>query len=265
MSTQQQKLLKILLIGDSCADKYHYGVCERLSPEAPVPVFKLIKTETKPGMILNVANNLSSFDIKVDLIASPAIQITKERFIDLKSKNHILRLDTGEADEMKPVDTTVITEDMIKKYDAVGVVDYNKGFVSEESIGYISWRCGNVGVPLFIDSKKKNLGIFEHSILKINEAEHKAATSLPHNCELIITCGEKGALYNDVLYETKPVEMHDVCGAGDTFFAALMYKHLLTTNIPESIEFANKCARITVTKTGVYALTSEDIKNVNLC
>ena len=35
---QQQKQLKVLLIGDSCTDEYVYGSCERLNPEAPVPI-----------------------------------------------------------------------------------------------------------------------------------------------------------------------------------------------------------------------------------
>ena len=37
-TSQRQKSLKILLIGESCLDEYHYGECRRLSPEAPVPV-----------------------------------------------------------------------------------------------------------------------------------------------------------------------------------------------------------------------------------
>ena len=54
MDDQQQKLSKILVIGDSCLDKYHYGSCERMSPEAPVPILKITRTETRPGMVLNV-------------------------------------------------------------------------------------------------------------------------------------------------------------------------------------------------------------------
>ena len=36
----QQKQFKVLLIGDSCTDEYVYGTCERLNPEAPVPILK---------------------------------------------------------------------------------------------------------------------------------------------------------------------------------------------------------------------------------
>jgi len=265
MDIQQPKQFKVLLIGDSCIDKYHYGTCERLSPEAPVPIFKLVRTEEKAGMVLNVANNLSSFKLEVTVLTNENSQITKERFIDIKSKNHLLRLDTGEAQKVDMISVDMISEDFLKQYDAVGIVDYDKGFIREENAGLIVWRCANVKIPLFVDSKKKNLNSFEHSILKINEAEFESAQKLPNNCELIITHGHLGAFYNKKLYKTEPVEMHDVCGAGDTFFAALIYQYLLTKELPLSIEFANKCARITVTKTGVYSLSEEDIKNVNLC
>ena len=36
----QQKQFKVLLIGDSCTDEYVYGICERLNPEAPVPILE---------------------------------------------------------------------------------------------------------------------------------------------------------------------------------------------------------------------------------
>ena len=31
--------MKILVIGDSCHDVFVYGKCDRICPEAPVPVF----------------------------------------------------------------------------------------------------------------------------------------------------------------------------------------------------------------------------------
>ena len=43
-TTQQPTSLRVLLIGESCIDEYHYGECRRLSPEAPVPVLDYTKT-----------------------------------------------------------------------------------------------------------------------------------------------------------------------------------------------------------------------------
>ena len=47
MDTQQQKKFNILLVGDNCIDCYQYGTIDRISPEAPVPVFKFSRQETK--------------------------------------------------------------------------------------------------------------------------------------------------------------------------------------------------------------------------
>lgn len=261
MDTQQPKLLNVLVVGDSCVDVYHYGTCDRLSPEAPVPVLKLSHTKRKEGMALNVKRNLESFDINVDILTNRQT-ITKERYIDIKSKNHLLRFDTGETCKLQPLTTQEAHQIKFELYDAIAIVDYNKGFIDHSVSKYISTKCKEYNIPLFIDSKKNDLSIFEHSIIKINALEASKATSYPKEHDLIITQGDKGAYYNNVLYESKPVEVHDVCGAGDTFFASLIFNFLLTKSLTKAIKFANKCARMTVRKSGVYALTKEDIQDV---
>ena len=61
MDTQQLKLFKVLLIGDSCIDKYHYGTCDRISPEAPVPILNFKETTT-PTADTNYAKIYSKAD-----------------------------------------------------------------------------------------------------------------------------------------------------------------------------------------------------------
>ena len=264
MDTQQPKSLKVLLIGDSCTDIYHYGSCARLSPEAPVPVLKLSRSEEKPGMALNVKKNLESFSIVVDCLTNDR-SITKERFIDIKSKNHLLRFDTGEDTALPPLSSEKITSVDFSRYDAAIVVDYNKGFLNEENTKLLSKLCHQHDLLFFIDSKKTNLKSYNHSIIKINELENSLVSGFPSEYVLIVTAGEKGAYYQNKWIKSQAVGIYDVCGAGDTFFAALIYKYLLTKNFMDSIKFANNCARITVMKSGVYALNEDDIKNANLC
>ena len=84
MDIQQQKKFKILLIGDSCKDEYHYGRSHRLSPEAPVPVLNFKNTIVKPGMAANVRENLLAFDCDVDFITNKE-EIVKSRYIDQRS------------------------------------------------------------------------------------------------------------------------------------------------------------------------------------
>ena len=85
--TQQPRSLRILLIGDSCMDHYHYGVCERMNPEAPVPIFKVLKTEKNGGMAYNVKSNLEGLGLEVHLITNDE-EIVKVRHIDQKSRQH---------------------------------------------------------------------------------------------------------------------------------------------------------------------------------
>jgi sugar/nucleoside kinase (ribokinase family) len=62
------------------------------------------------------------------------------------------------------------------------------------------------------------------------------------------------------VYTPPKVEVSDVCGAGDTFLAALTYGYLCTNSIENAIEFANRAASITVQHLGVYAPTLKDME-----
>ena len=50
----------VLVVGDSCTDIFIYGDINRLSPEAPVPVFNPIKRVKNGGMSKNVVANLKA-------------------------------------------------------------------------------------------------------------------------------------------------------------------------------------------------------------
>jgi D-beta-D-heptose 7-phosphate kinase/D-beta-D-heptose 1-phosphate adenosyltransferase len=96
-------------------------------------------------------------------------------------------------------------------------------------------------------------------IVKINQKEFDDATSYP-NEHLITTLGDLGASYKGNLYKTKHVEVYDVCGAGDTFFSALVYRYLQTKSIEDSIIYANVASSITVRHTGVYSPSLKEIE-----
>jgi len=50
-------MIKILVFGELCTDKYVYGNVERLSPEAPVPILKPTTIIENYGMAGNVVEN----------------------------------------------------------------------------------------------------------------------------------------------------------------------------------------------------------------
>ena len=233
----------------SCTDEYVYGVCERLNPEAPVPILKFNKKETKKGMAWNVRENLMSFGIEVFIITNEE-SITKTRYIDERYNQQFLRVDNEPL--LKPMDYELPEE----KFDALVISDYDKGFLSTEKVfELVEWFDG----PVFIDSKKTTLP--GDAYIKINEEEFKKITH--YNPEtLIVTKGGKGAEYNGKLYEGEKVKVYDVVGAGDTFLSALVYFYLLYGTIEKAIPYANKASAIAVQNFGTYVLTENDVKDL---
>jgi len=258
MSIQPQTLSNVLLIGESCYDVYHYGSCDRISPEAPVPVFKEIKTETRVGMAGNVFHNLEAFELKVDFITDSQ-QIEKHRYIDQRFNQHLLRVDKNET---YMIETYKFNDKDLTNKDIVVISDYNKGFLLPDECNKLAEYCKSHNIPVFVDSKKTDLSCFEGCILKINEKENETAKKLPTTYELIITLGAKGCKYKGNIHPTEQVEVFDVCGAGDVFLAALTSSYLESQDLNSAIDFANRCASYSVTKFGTYVLTEKDIDDL---
>lgn len=249
MDTQRHKSFKVLLIGDSCIDKYVYGQVKRLNPEAPVPILNYTKTETRHGMVWNVYNNLKSFGLEVYMLTNKE-KITKTRYIDEKSNQQILRVD--EEVLCSPMDYDIPNE----KYDAVVISDYDKGFITNKILFDVTYssKC-----PVFIDTKKTILPEY-NCYVKINDVEYSKLNKKYNN--LIVTHGEKGAEYDGVMYPGEKVNVYDVVGAGDTFLSALTFGYLKYGIIEKAIPFANKASAIAVSNPGTYVLTEEDVKNL---
>ena len=254
MDTQQQERFKILLIGDACDDTYTYGYVNRISPEAPVPIFEPHYTINHDGMAGNVRKNLEALGCAVTFLHGDASK--KNRLIDHRTKQQLLRIDHDT--ESKPLNDFKL--EYLKNIDAIVISDYNKGFVSYDLIRLLTTAF--TPKPIFIDTKKTDLARLEGCYVKINKLEQSRATSyLPKIDHLIVTHGDQGAEWNGWVYPAEIAgDVTDVCGAGDTFLAALAYKFLETRHMPEAIKFANKAAAITVKHIGVYAPRLEEIE-----
>lgn len=253
--SQQQKSSKILLIGDSCYDIYHYGDVNRISPEAPIPIFDYVYQEKKVGMASNVYENLKALGADVHIVTS--FMENKRRYIDRRSGQQVLRVD-------ERLSNNNITEEMLPSlsdYDAIVISDYDKGFLTYKDVKTIA---KNFPGPIYMDTKKTDLVSFRNIIFKINETEYNKLVSEPAN--LIVTSGGKCVTWNSpkqvqMKFFPPKVEIHDVCGAGDTFLAALVFEHLRSGDMNSAICFAMKAAALTIQKIGVYAPRLEEIEN----
>jgi bifunctional ADP-heptose synthase (sugar kinase/adenylyltransferase) len=260
---QLARQYKVLLIGDSCADEWVYGDCDRLSPEAPVPVLVQNGIDTAPGMAGNVKQNLESLGITVNFVTNNEA-LKKTRYIDSKSNQQIVRVDT--EPDVKPLHPSQLQMALLHDtYDAIIISDYNKGFLPDtETIKYIAGRYPNIKV--FVDTKKTKLPVeFSNVIYKINQREFEALDpdSIPNRENMIVTLGGDGAVWNKKKFPCNDlVRTFDVTGAGDTFLAALVFYYIQLPYMEESIAFANKAAAVAVQNPGTYTLRMDDVDRI---
>ncbi|MBU0751569.1 MAG: D-glycero-beta-D-manno-heptose-7-phosphate kinase [Gammaproteobacteria bacterium] len=60
---------RVLVVGDVMLDRYWFGDVSRISPEAPVPVVKVERTEERPGGAANVARNCAALGAQTALLS----------------------------------------------------------------------------------------------------------------------------------------------------------------------------------------------------
>lgn len=59
---------RVLVVGDAMLDRYWYGAVDRISPEAPVPVVRVTRTEERIGAAANVAYNIVTLGAQASLL-----------------------------------------------------------------------------------------------------------------------------------------------------------------------------------------------------
>mgnify|MGYP006266272121 CR=1 FL=1 len=245
--------MKALVIGDTCIDEYRYGFITRINPEAPVPLLDIVKVETKKGMAYNVAMNLKGFGVDVDISIPYGNVATKTRYVDIKTNRILMRAD-------KDVECEPYKHRNYEPYDFIVISDYNKGYLSYDSILQIRDRFDG---PVYLDTKKSDLSQFQNIFIKINQNEFNKAISFPNKKYLVVTNGSYGCFHDDEHYPAVETEIVDVCGAGDTFLAVMAVFHANTDEMPFALIKANKFAAIACQHFGVYAITEKDVECVS--
>jgi rfaE bifunctional protein kinase chain/domain len=69
ISRESVKRARLLVVGDVMLDRYWFGEVERISPEAPVPVVKVGRTEERLGGAANVARNIVAVGAAAGLLS----------------------------------------------------------------------------------------------------------------------------------------------------------------------------------------------------
>lgn len=183
---QQFSDTRVLVVGDVMMDVYLFGVTNRISPEAPVPIVELRNEELRLGGAANVAVNLKALGAKVMLcsvvgddseayemealldeqeLSNSYLYRSKKRITTKKTRiisrnQQMLRFDHEHTNPLGPVETEGLLEKikvaLAKKPDVVILQDYNKGVLTEEVIQFVIARCHELNIPVAVDPKKAN-------------------------------------------------------------------------------------------------------------
>lgn len=188
--------LTCLIIGDVMVDAYIWGGVNRISPEAPVPIFEAKKRENRLGGAANVALNVQSLGAKPILcgligndikgrvfedvlrkhnLSDEGIIKSKDRITTCKtriisSSHHMLRVDEEEIDDISAKDSKDLVDRVTsivnnQNIDVVIFEDYDKGLLQENNIKEIVDFLNSKGIPSCVDPKKNNFSNYKNTSL----------------------------------------------------------------------------------------------------
>ena len=203
------KKINILCVGDIMMDHYIFGKIERMSPEAPIPIFLNQSEKFEIGGAGNVAKNITSFGAKVNLLTPTGNDPTSKKIVDLVKKNKKISLFQIKSDkyhtpiksryitDLKQViridderkkflfsqtifkKTEILFEKLLKKSDLVILSDYDKGFLSNSLIKVIIKKSNDNKKIVIVDPKKKNFKVYSNAdIITPNLKEITQASKL---------------------------------------------------------------------------------------
>jgi D-beta-D-heptose 7-phosphate kinase / D-beta-D-heptose 1-phosphate adenosyltransferase len=180
---------RVLVVGDCMLDTYSFGEVNRISPEAPVPVFLEGRTESKAGGAANVALNLSGLGLNVSLFGAWAQDeagkklenvlvlnevndflsfehcLTTEKHRVVARGQQMLRIDRELAFEWGEESLNLLESELqrLNGIELVVVSDYNKGFISSIFMDTLRTYCKRKKISFITDPKVKDWSIYRES------------------------------------------------------------------------------------------------------
>ena len=197
----------VLVVGDVMLDRFAYGVVERISPEAPVPILKLDHETVSLGGAGNVARNVASLGGKAVLVGAigddaAGSLIGESRYPGMDARfvraenyptcvktrfacagQHILRV----GSERTGLDETALGRirstvmNLLHGADSMVLSDYAKGVLTPDTVETLIRAARAVRVPVIVDPKSADLSIYRHAdVVTPNASEATIATG--HDC-----------------------------------------------------------------------------------
>jgi len=199
---------KILVIGDLMIDHYLWGECERISPEAPIPIVNIDDENTVLGGAGNVVNNLVALGAQTDIlsvigdcdianelgtllsninVSTNHLVKEKGRLSSKKSRiiashQQVIRYDReSDYDISEKSQQTLFDQykKILKQYDIVLLSDYGKGVLTDSLTRDLIQEANNLGIKVLVDPK--GINYFKYSgayLLTPNKKEASLATNI---------------------------------------------------------------------------------------
>ena len=189
---------QVVVAGDVMLDQYLFGATSRISPEAPVPVVHVQKTDDRPGGAANVAVNLASLGVKTRLIGvvgNDAAANTLEKLLSaygidcdfahvsdrptitktrVQSRGQqLIRLDQENAAELQDRAVADAVAAAAAGAGAVVLSDYGKGALTD--VRRMIELCRDAEVPVLVDPKGRDFEKYRGAtLLTPNQGEFEA-------------------------------------------------------------------------------------------
>lgn len=196
--------VSVLVLGDVMLDIYYYGEVKRISPEAPVPITRVLSEKKTLGGAANVAHNLALLGAKVSMAgvigADEHGKILARKFQELNAdagglvvtdspttakiriigaNQQMLRLDFEDVkppkEEFSNKIKDYIADSVSDGIDAIIISDYAKGVVTENISNYAIKTASDAGIPVIVDpkgvqwEKYKNADFITPNLKELNE------------------------------------------------------------------------------------------------
>jgi D-glycero-beta-D-manno-heptose-7-phosphate kinase len=196
MKLPDTRSARVLVVGDVMLDRYWFGEVSRISPEAPVPVVKVERSEERPGGAANVARNIAALDARAILLSvvgadeagQSLARLLGESSIDaslhedaqlnttvklrvLGRQQQLLRIDFENAPTHEVLQTKLAEyQQRIAACDVVILSDYGKGGLTH--IAEMIRLAREHGKPVLVDPKGDDYARYAGaSIITPNRAE----------------------------------------------------------------------------------------------
>jgi D-beta-D-heptose 7-phosphate kinase/D-beta-D-heptose 1-phosphate adenosyltransferase len=198
--------ITVLCVGDAMLDRFMHGDIERISPEAPVPVIRLLHTREMLGGAGNVASNIASLGGKAVLVGlvgadeqgarlrrivatRPGIEdalvqtthrptICKTRFV--AGRQQVVRADEESTAGLHAEEETALLAAItprLAEVQAVVLSDYGKSVLSPGLIGAIMRAARARGLPVFVDPKTDDFARYRGATCITPNAKEMAAAA----------------------------------------------------------------------------------------